>query len=125
MSYLFRRRRCNQLSEKKNSTDAPEVRPYLLCAVWLFDHAVNMERPENGHSAFIVGNDHSVAAWRLPSTPNTRAHPTSEPRTEQTARALVVYESHQSSGKTIPETSRVYHLRAVEADVEITTDKSI
>ncbi len=110
MSYLFRRRRCNQLSEKKNSTDAPEVRPYLLCAV---------------HSAFIVGNDHSVAAWRLPSTPNTRANPTSEPRTQQTARALVVYESHQSSGKTIPETSRVYHLRAVEADVEITTDKSI
>ena len=35
-----------------------------LGAVRLFDHAVDMERPENGHSAFVVGNDHSVAAQR-------------------------------------------------------------
>src|SRR5438093_2072313 len=36
----------------------------VLRAVRLFDHAVNMKRPENGYGAFVVGNDHSVAARR-------------------------------------------------------------
>src|SRR5439155_2591476 len=36
----------------------------VLRAVGLFDHAVNMKRPENGYGAFVVGNDHSVAARR-------------------------------------------------------------